>query len=114
MPSRPRRGDFWEGATASEWIAQEQERLQRRYLESLLLLGDLYLERGGAQPALETYTHAIERDTYCEEAHRGVKRCYLMRHETAKAAQHFERLQRELHEHLGLSPAAETRALLRL
>ena len=97
---------------ASEWIAWEQARLERKYLEMLLTLGELYRTQGTTQLALETFLRAIERDRYCEEAHRGAIRCYLQVHEPSKARQHFERLRQDLKEHLGFSPATETLALL--
>jgi non-specific serine/threonine protein kinase len=107
------RGDFWEGMTASDWIAQERDRLRRTYLDVLLSLGELYRRSGAVRQALEIFLRASEWDRYCEEAHRGVLRCYLEVHEPGQAAHHFERLRRDLEDHLGLAPAAETVALLR-
>jgi non-specific serine/threonine protein kinase len=107
------RGDFWEGMTSGDWIAQEQERLRRSYLEALLTLGELYRGQGAARQAMDAYVRASERDPYCEEAHRGIIRCYLELDEPGRAARHFERWRRELKAQLGLAPAAETVALLR-
>jgi non-specific serine/threonine protein kinase len=108
------RGDFWEGMTMSEWIAQEQGRIRRSYLDVLLSLGELYMRYGAVRQALGLFLRASERDPYCEEAHRGVMRCYLELHEPGRAAQHFERLRLDLKEQLGLEPAAETAALVRV
>ncbi len=107
------RGDFWEGMTASEWIAQERDRLRRTYLDVLLNLGELYRRGGAVRRALKIFLRATECDLYCEEAHRGVICCYLELHEPSRATHHFERLCRDLEEQLGLAPAAETVALLR-
>jgi DNA-binding SARP family transcriptional activator len=107
------RGDFWAGMTSGDWIAQEQERLRLISLEALLTLGELYRGQGAVRHALEAYVRASERDPYCEEAHRGIIRCYLELDEPGRAARHFERWRRGLEAELGLAPAAETAALLR-
>lgn len=107
------RGDYWEGATTSEWIAQQQETLRRCHHGVLLTLGELYSRRGDPRRALETFLRAVERDAYCEEAHRGAMRCYLLLHEPSQAMRQYERLRRELERDLGTRPDPETLALLR-
>jgi non-specific serine/threonine protein kinase len=105
-------GDFWEGAAGSDWIIQAQERLRHSFLNTVLALGDLYLDQGAVRQSLATFLPAIERDPYCEEAHRGVLRCYLRLHDHGRAVQHYERLRRDLARELGIPPAPETVALL--
>jgi non-specific serine/threonine protein kinase len=105
-------GDFWEGAAGSDWIIQTQERLRQTFLNTLLALGALYLDQGAVRQSLATFLLAIERDPYCEEAHRGVLRGYLQLRDHGRAVQHYERLRRDLARELGVPPAPETAALL--
>jgi DNA-binding SARP family transcriptional activator len=107
------RGDFWEGRAQSEWVVQEQTRLQRSYMEALVALGDLYAASGALRLALGSFLRAVERDPYCEEAHRGAIRCYLCLHEPSQALRHYEHMARTLDEQLGVRPADETTALVR-
>jgi DNA-binding SARP family transcriptional activator len=106
------RGDYWEGLVVSEWIAKEQARLQHLHLQALLALGDLYACDGEVHLALERFLRAVERDPYCEEAHRGVIRCYMHLHEPSQAIRHFEHLALLLNEQLGARPSDETAALV--
>jgi predicted ATPase/DNA-binding SARP family transcriptional activator len=105
-------GDFWEGVVESDWIVQTQERLRHHFLNTLLALGYLYLDQSAPHQSLQVFLPATEHDPYCEEAHRGVLRCYLQLRDHGRAAQHYERLRQMLVRELGVSPAPETSALL--
>jgi non-specific serine/threonine protein kinase len=105
-------GDFWEGVAGSDWIILTQERLRHTHLNTLLALGELYLDQGAVEQSLATFLPAVERDPYCEEAHRGVLRCYLRLHDHGRAIQHYERLRTQLAREMGVPPAPETAALL--
>jgi two-component SAPR family response regulator len=107
-------GDFLADFAGSDWVAQRQDELQRRYLDGMLLLGRLLQAEGRHAEAAETYHRAVSRDPLLEAAHRELMRCYLRLGERGQAIRQYERLARRLRDELGAPPAPETTALHRL
>lgn len=106
------RGDFWEGLTTSDWMAHEQARLRGKFSDVLETLGELYFGQQATVLALQMFLQAVERDQFCERAHRGVIRCYLQLGEPGKATLYLAQVQQTFEQHLGFSPTHETIALL--
>jgi DNA-binding SARP family transcriptional activator len=75
-------------------------------------LGNARLERGHPKQALERFLEALDYDSYCEDAHRGVLRSYLLLHDHAQAARYYQHLMLQFERELGVTPAPETRELL--
>jgi predicted ATPase/DNA-binding SARP family transcriptional activator len=107
------RGDFCAGMLASEWMIETQNRLRRGQLSVLVSLGRARLERDHPRQALECFLEALTYDGYCEDAHRGVLRSYLLLHEHSQAARYYQQICLLFERELGVAPAPETRAVLR-
>jgi predicted ATPase/DNA-binding SARP family transcriptional activator len=104
-------GDFGGGLAPSEWIIRQQEALHAIYIENLLERGELLLSLGAVRQALGTFHSVIDLERYCEAAHRGAIRCYLLLQELGAAKQLYERLCRSLEQDLAARPSPETEAL---
>jgi predicted ATPase/DNA-binding SARP family transcriptional activator/Tfp pilus assembly protein PilF len=104
-------GDFGGGLAPSEWIIRQQEALHAIYIEDLLERGELLLSLGAVREALHTFHTVIDLERYCEAAHRGAIRCYLLLQELGAAKQQYERLRRSLAQDLAARPSPETQAL---
>jgi DNA-binding SARP family transcriptional activator len=104
-------GDFGGGLAPSEWIIRQQEALHTIYIEALLERGELLLLLGAVRQALSTFHSVIDVERYCEAAHRGAIRCYLLLQELGAAKQLYERLCRSLEQDLAARPSPETQAL---
>jgi predicted ATPase/DNA-binding SARP family transcriptional activator len=104
-------GDFGGGLAPSEWIIRQQEVLHAIYIEGLLERGELLLSLGAVREALCTFHTVIDLERYCEAAHRGAIRCYLLLQELGAAKQQYERLRRSLEQDLAARPSPETEAL---
>jgi DNA-binding SARP family transcriptional activator len=106
------RGDFCEGMMASDWLIEAQGRLRRKQIAVLIALGDARLKRGHARRALECFKEALDHDRYCEDAHRGVLRSYLLLDERSQAARYYQQLCLLFERELGVAPANATSAIL--
>jgi predicted ATPase/DNA-binding SARP family transcriptional activator len=106
------RGDFCEDMTPNDWIIDAQNQLRPKQLFVLVSLGGAYLERGQPRQALERFLEALKYDRYCEDAHRGVLRSYLLMHERSQAARYYRQLRLQFERELGVALAPETRAVL--
>jgi predicted ATPase/DNA-binding SARP family transcriptional activator/Tfp pilus assembly protein PilF len=104
-------GDFGGGLAPSEWIIRQQEALHAVYIEGLLERAELLLSLGAVHEALRTYHTVIDLERYCEAAHRGAIRCYLLLQESGAAKQQYERLRQSLEHDLAARPSPETEAL---
>ncbi len=104
-------GDFVEDLLDGEWFLLRREELRRKYLDALLLLGQLLFAREDYTHAAEVYRRAIEKDEVLEEAHRELMRCYARAGERAQALRHYQTLIILLRDELGLLPSVESTAL---
>jgi predicted ATPase/DNA-binding SARP family transcriptional activator len=105
-------GDFLEDlAVEGEWAMEIQEELRREYGEALLMLGALLLACDRHAEAEAAYRKAISHDRFSEEAHRGLMRSQAALGESGRALRHYGELAKMLEEHLGATPARETKAL---
>jgi len=62
-------GDFLKEDTFEEWASYERESLKEQYLETLILLGNHYLDSGRLPQALSSARKALETDRVYEEAY---------------------------------------------
>ena len=106
-------GDFLEGAALGAWAEERRAALRRSYLDALLALGDLQLEAGLADAALDTYRRAVREDALWEAAHRGVMRALAQGGRPDTALRHYAELAALRRTELGARPAAATEALRR-
>jgi DNA-binding SARP family transcriptional activator len=105
------RGDFLADLADGAWYLPRREQLQSRFLESLLALGDYYLNMGEYSRALDTFRRAIEHEPYLEAAYRGLMRGYARLGEPGLALRQFTLLRERLRDDLDVAPAPETAAL---
>jgi predicted ATPase/DNA-binding SARP family transcriptional activator/Tfp pilus assembly protein PilF len=104
-------GDFGGGLPPSEWIIGQQEALHAIYIGALLERGEILLSLGAVPEALRAFHSVVDLDRYCEAAHRGAIRCYLLLQEIGAATQQYKRLCRYLEQDLSARPSPETEAL---
>jgi predicted ATPase/DNA-binding SARP family transcriptional activator len=105
------RGDFCEDTAAGDWMIEAQNELRGKQLLVLLSLGGACLESDQPRKALEYFREALTHDTYCEDAHRGVLRSYLLLHEHTQAARYYQQLRLKFERELGIPLAPETHAI---
>ncbi len=105
-------GDFLEGYDG-EWCMPIRERLQFRFRDALLELGELYLAQGQFGDAFGTLSQAIDVDDLHEPAVRALARLHALDGRRPVALELLERLIRRLRETLDTPPSPETQALYR-
>ena len=104
-------GDFVEDLLEGDWFLLRREELRRKYLDALLLLGQLLFAREDYARAADVYRRAIEKDEVLEVAHRELMRCYARAGERGHALRHYQAFEQLIRDELGSSPAAESAAL---
>jgi DNA-binding SARP family transcriptional activator len=104
-------GDYYVGEQDFAWAIGEQERLLARYLSALDHLGRILIARRHFESAIEYYRRLLERDSYREDAHCQLMRCYWQLGRRSEALLQYERCASILVNDLGLEPMTETRQL---
>ena len=90
-------GDLLPADPYEDWIVEARERLRLRYLEVLRTAG--------------RYERVLEVEPADEAAHLALMRRFLADGQRLSTLRQFERLERALHEELGVSPSDEALAL---
>ena len=103
-------GDFLEGYDG-EWCISIRKRLQFRFRDALLELGELYLAQDQFGHAFATLSQAIDVDDLHEPAVRALARLHALDGRRPAALDLLERLMRQLQEKLDTPPSPETQAL---
>jgi len=106
-------GDYCVGDQDLAWAIAEQERLLARYLLALDHLGQIFIASRNFEPAIECYQRLLERDSYREDAHCQLMRCYWQLGRRTAALRQYKRCATILASDLGLDPMEETLALYR-
>ncbi|MGB3682258.1 MAG: BTAD domain-containing putative transcriptional regulator [Rubrobacteraceae bacterium] len=106
------RGDFLENLAGEEWIFVRQQELRESYIESQLLLGQLYTEQDKNAEAARAYRRAITLEPYSGEAHAGLIRAYSRLGEQGRALQHYQDLEDTFQKDLGATPPPEVTTLI--
>jgi LuxR family maltose regulon positive regulatory protein len=104
------RGEYLEGIDA-DWVTVERERLRKRYLESMKLLAERYEKRRNLQRAINVYRKLEAADSFQEDVHRGLMRCFYQQGDRAAAIRQYQTCVEVLRDELGLSPEDETEEL---
>lgn len=111
------RGRFLEGFYIrdsrgfEEWVALQQESLQRQVIEALSDLMNFFLDRGEYTTAIKHASRLLSLDPFYEEAHRQLMRALALTGQRHTALAQYETCRRILADELGVEPAAETTAL---
>ena len=105
-------GDFLEEFD-SEWCEPLRQRLRGRYLRALLRLGEIYLRQREFPRSEAAFESALASDDLCEEAYRGLMRCFSAAGQRTRALQVYRDCCRHLSEALDVLPSDETQTLHR-
>ncbi|MGC4076978.1 MAG: BTAD domain-containing putative transcriptional regulator [Rubrivivax sp.] len=104
--------DFGSRPALAQWLDQQREHRRAAWREALAAHAAA-AERGGALVlALRCAERLLALDPLSEHGHRRLMRLHHLRGDRASAVAAFERCERLLKDELGLTPDAETRALL--
>jgi DNA-binding SARP family transcriptional activator len=107
-------GDYDVDGQDLTWAAVERERLLVRYMTALDHLGQILIVQGLLEQAIECYQRLLERDSYREDAHGQLMRCYMQLGRRGAAVQQYERCAALLAAELSLEPMPEIQDLYRL
>lgn len=92
------------------WVLARREDFRRGYLEALTELARARLEEGNLEHALGLFLRAVSEHPNREDLHREVIRLYGALGRRSEAAEHYQRLERNLREQFGIDPSPETQA----
>ncbi len=106
------RGPYLEGID-STWVLTDREQLQQEYLNALLALAGLLLDRKDAEEAFKICRYALATDKALEEAHRLMMRIYAVRGDRTGVAHQYQACREALEDELGVPISMETEALYR-
>jgi DNA-binding SARP family transcriptional activator len=104
-------GDFLATWGKGEWYLARQAELQSKYVDALMLLGELRFAQAQYTLAADAYRQAMAKDIYLEAAHRELMRCLARQGEQGRALRHYQELVKLLRDEVGAPPASETKAL---
>ena len=104
-------GDFYVDDRDPAWAIGERERLLARYLANLDHLGRIAIEQRRFERAIDYYQRLLERDSYREDVHCQLMRCYWQLGRRGAALRQYERCAAILEADLGLEPMKETQEL---
>ena len=93
------------------WRDSVQGKLERQLVRALDCLGEMQLQIGEPQTALESALEAIKLDPYRERTNRSLMRAYAATGDRAKAIAVYHEFQNLLANEIGMDPEPETEAL---
>ena len=103
------RGPFLQGYYEG-WVASRRETYQRLYLELLRNLGELYVDLGRGEDALDAYRTALLEDQLQERIHVAIMGLYAQQGRRDLVRRQYDNLCRLFLEELGITPRADTTA----
>ena len=101
------RGPFLQGYYEG-WVTSRRDTYQRRYLELLRDLGDLYVDLRRGEEAMDAYRSYLVEDPFQERVHVEVMRLYAGQGRRDLVRRQYDQLCRILLEELGQAPMQET------
>jgi DNA-binding SARP family transcriptional activator len=107
------RGPFLAGDAGVPWAVPLRERLRRRFLRQVALLGRHWAHAGEWTRAVECYEKGLEVDDLAEEFHQGLMTGYRKLGRRAEALAAYRRCRETFAATLGIAPSPETEALHR-
>ena len=105
------KGDFMENAVVGEWHLEHRDRLMSICCDAWLALGEGLLELGRNAEAATAFMHAIAKNEFLEQAHRGLMTARARLGDRAAALRQYEKLTILLKEELDTEPDPATTAL---
>jgi ATP/maltotriose-dependent transcriptional regulator MalT/DNA-binding SARP family transcriptional activator len=105
------RGPFLAGETEEPWAISLGERLRRKFLRSVITLGQFWDESGKYEKALDCYERGLEVDDLAEELYKRLMVCYQRLGRKAEALSVYNRCKKTLAAVLGIEPSPQTQSL---
>lgn len=102
------RGDFLDGEPMGDWHMEHRDRLQKLYIDSLMLLGARLEVEDRFARAGEVYQRVLARDELHEEAVLALMRCHAASGERTSALRLYQRFAERMRSELDAEPARET------
>ncbi len=93
------------------WVLPFRERFWQIYVESILNLARIYLERGFYDETLGYCDQILSKDPCLEEAHRLAMRAYAGKGNRAALTRQFKRCRQALMEEINAQPSPQTESL---
>jgi DNA-binding SARP family transcriptional activator len=106
------RGPFCNDENTESWALAYRERLQGRYVRSVLDLGARLEQLQEFERALVCYERGLEHDNLSEAFYQRVLACYAALGRHAEALNTYARCRDRLRKELGVDPSEQTRNLL--
>jgi DNA-binding SARP family transcriptional activator len=94
-----------------EWVAQERRVWERRYLQALATLIDIYVETGATEAAIDAAQRYLATDPLAEDMHRRLIELYVAIGDRASAVRQFKQCAATLERELDIGPMPQTVAL---
>ena len=101
-------GELLEDEPYAAWAQGPRRRVGRLLRRARSCVWTAALELGDTAAALDAAAAAVDADPFDEDAHRALMRANHRRGDRGAALVVFKRLERELHDELGVAPADET------
>jgi len=101
-------GELMEDEPYAAWVEDPRRRAARLQRRARSCVWTAALDLGDTASALDAATAAVDADPFDEDAHRALMRANHRRSDRGAALVVFKRLERELHDELGVAPADET------
>ncbi|MEA2972326.1 MAG: hypothetical protein QOG82_784 [Actinomycetota bacterium] len=101
-------GELLEDEPYAAWAQGPRRRAARLQRRARSCAWTAALDLGDTASALDAATAAVDADAFDEDAHRALMRANHRRGDRGAALVVFKRLERELHDELGVAPADET------
>jgi DNA-binding SARP family transcriptional activator len=101
------RGPFLQGHYEA-WVITRRETFHRAYLELLRELGDLYVQLGRLDDAMDAFRSVLVEDALQERIHIAVMRLYAAQGRRSLIRKQYDKLCTLLLEELGVEPLPET------
>jgi len=105
------RGDFLGGEEEKPWILPTRERLRRRFLGCVALVGDRLETEQDWAAAIGLYERALAVSNLSENIYRRLMRCHIAQGHHAEAIETYRRCRELMSIVLSTKPSAETDAL---
>ena len=105
------KGPFLAGEKDASWTVVAQERLRRKFLRCVSLLGNYWQKTKEWEKAISVYGRGLEIDNIAEEFYQGLMICYHQMGRTAEALDTYERLKKIFSTLMGVKPSPKTETI---
>jgi DNA-binding SARP family transcriptional activator len=101
-------GDFLDGEPMGDWHLEHRDRLQKLYVDCLMLLGERHELAERHAKAAEAFERVLARDQLHEEALLALLRAHAAMGERSHALRIYHRFAQRIRAELGADPDAQT------